>query len=73
MVSSTDVANNLTVDAVASSSYALQVMSVVALRLLPVVILLYQGWSYFVFRRRIGAPAAGPADRPTPHNEGVTT
>ena len=72
MVSSTDVANNLTVDSVASSSYALQVMSVVAAIFFP-LILLYQGWSYFVFRRRIGAPAAGPADRPTPHNEGATT
>ena len=53
MVSSTDFANSLTVDSAASSHYALQVMSVVALISVPVV-LLYQGWSYYVFRHRVG-------------------
>jgi cytochrome d ubiquinol oxidase subunit II len=37
----------------ASSSYTLRVMTVVAVILLPVV-LAYQGWTYYVFRRRIG-------------------
>ena len=54
MVSSPDFANSLTVDDAASSHYALQVMSVVALIFVPLV-LLYQGWTYHVFRHRLGA------------------
>ena len=67
MVSSTDFANSLTVDDAASSHYALQVMSVVALIFVPLV-LLYQGWTYYVFRHRVGdEPVAGPTDVvPTP-------
>jgi cytochrome bd ubiquinol oxidase subunit II len=53
MVSSTDFENSLTVGDAASSHYALQVMSVVALICVPVV-LLYQGWTYYVFRHRLG-------------------
>jgi cytochrome d ubiquinol oxidase subunit II len=53
MVSSTDFQNSLTVDDAASSHYALQVMSVVALIFVPLV-LLYQGWTYYVFRHRLG-------------------
>ena len=52
MVSSPDFANSLTVDGAASSHYALQVMSVVALIFVPLV-LLYQGWTYHVFRARV--------------------
>ncbi len=59
MVSSTDVANNLTVAGTASGDYALKVMTIVAAVMLPIV-LLYQGWSYYVFRARITAPA--PSD-----------
>ena len=54
MVSSTDFENSLTVDGAASSHYALQVMSVVALIFVPLV-LLYQGWTYYVFRTRVGS------------------
>ncbi len=57
MVSSTDVANNLTVAGTASGDYALKVMTIVAAVMLPIV-LLYQGWSYYVFRARITAPAS---------------
>jgi len=53
MVSSPDFENSLTVDSAASSHYALAVMSVVALIFVPVV-LAYQGWTYYVFRRRVG-------------------
>jgi cytochrome bd ubiquinol oxidase subunit II len=53
MVSTLGSANDLTVANTASSSYALRVMTVVAVILLPVV-LAYQGWTYYVFRRRIG-------------------
>jgi cytochrome d ubiquinol oxidase subunit II len=57
MVSSPDFANSLTVDGSASSHYALSVMSVVALIFVPLV-LLYQGWTYYVFRRRLGEGGA---------------
>ena len=53
MVSSPDFQNSLTVDDAASSHYALSVMSVVALICVPIV-LLYQAWTYYVFRRRLG-------------------
>ncbi len=53
MVSSTGFENSLTVDDAASSHYALQVMSVVAVIFVPLV-LLYQGWTYYVFRARLG-------------------
>jgi cytochrome d ubiquinol oxidase subunit II len=53
MVSSTGFGNSLTVDSASSSHYALAVMSVVALISVPVV-LLYQGWTYYVFRHRVG-------------------
>jgi cytochrome d ubiquinol oxidase subunit II len=52
MVSSTSTANNLTVAGTASGDYALKVMTVVAAVTLP-LILLYQGWSYWVFRARV--------------------
>ena len=58
MVSSTNPAYNLTVSATASSSYALTVMTVVALIFFPLV-LLYQGWTYYVFRARIRGPREG--------------
>jgi len=53
MVSSPDFANSLTVDGTASAHYTLAVMSVVALILVPVV-LVYQAWTYHVFRARLG-------------------
>jgi cytochrome d ubiquinol oxidase subunit II len=52
MVSSTDFANSLTVDNASSAHYTLAVMSVVALIALP-IILIYQSWSYYVFRARV--------------------
>jgi cytochrome d ubiquinol oxidase subunit II len=67
MVSSTDFGNSLTVEDASSSHYALAVMSVVALIFVPVV-LAYQGWTYYVFRHRVGdEPVAGPTNVvPTP-------
>lgn len=55
MVSSTNVANNLTVENTASGPYSLQVMTIVALVMTPIV-LVYQGWNYWVFRKRVQAP-----------------
>jgi cytochrome bd-type quinol oxidase subunit 2 len=52
MVSTTSSAYDLTVQNTSSSSYALTVMTVVGVLLFPLV-LLYQGWTYYVFRRRL--------------------
>jgi len=52
MVSSLDPRYSLTIYNASSSPYTLQVMTIVALVLVPIV-LLYQGWSYYVFRQRI--------------------
>ena len=52
MVSSPNFGNSLTVSGTASAHYTLAVMSVVALIVTPIV-LLYQGWTYYVFRARV--------------------
>ncbi|MDH6140101.1 cytochrome d ubiquinol oxidase subunit II [Kitasatospora sp. GP30] len=52
MVSSTNSAFDLTVHNTASGQYALKVMTIVAIVLLPVV-LAYQSWTYHVFRLRL--------------------
>jgi cytochrome d ubiquinol oxidase subunit II len=54
LVSSTNPANSLTVAGAASGSYALKVMTVAAAVFFPLV-LLYQGWSYRVFRARVSS------------------
>ncbi len=54
MPSSTDPAFSLTVDNASSTPYTLRIMSWVALVMTPVV-LAYQAWSYWVFRRRISS------------------
>jgi cytochrome d ubiquinol oxidase subunit II len=53
MVSSPNFGNSLTVNGASSAHYTLAVMSVVAAIFVPLV-LLYQGWTYHVFRARIG-------------------
>ena len=45
----------LTVQNSSSSTYTLTIMSWVALVFVPIV-LAYQGWSYWVFRKRVGGP-----------------
>ena len=52
MISTIDPAYNLTIYNASSSDYTLKVMTVVALTLVPVV-LIYQGWTFWVFRGRI--------------------
>lgn len=52
MVSSLNPDWSLTIYNASSSEYTLQVMTVVALILVPIV-LIYQGWTYWVFRKRI--------------------
>lgn len=67
MPSTTDEAFSLTVDNASSSNYTLRVMTVVALVMTPIV-LLYQGWTYWVFRQRIGTHhlPATPETEPEP-------
>jgi cytochrome d ubiquinol oxidase subunit II len=52
MVSTTSHAYNLTVHNTASGAYSLKAMTVVVIVLLPLV-LGYQAWTYYVFRRRV--------------------
>ena len=65
MVSSTNAAFDLTVHNASSSSYTLKVMTIVTVIFLPLV-LIYQGWTFYVFRKRIDVgdvrqPAGGAA------------
>jgi cytochrome d ubiquinol oxidase subunit II len=63
MVSSTNSAFNLSVNNAASGHYALVVMTIVTVVCFPLV-LIYQGWSFYVFRARVQAPPE-PADQPS--------
>ncbi|MEA3501890.1 MAG: cytochrome d ubiquinol oxidase subunit II, partial [Actinomycetota bacterium] len=53
MTSTIDPAYSLTVFNASSTTMTLQIMSVVALIFVPIV-LVYQSWSYWVFRKRVG-------------------
>ncbi|MBE0408606.1 MAG: cytochrome d ubiquinol oxidase subunit II [Anaerolineales bacterium] len=54
MISTLDPAYSLTIYNAASNPYTLRVMSIITLIFLPIV-LIYQGWSYWIFRKRIEA------------------
>ena len=60
MVSSTNSAYNLTVHNTASGAYSLKAMTVVVIIFLPLV-LVYQGWTYYVFRKRVSVSDFRPA------------
>jgi cytochrome d ubiquinol oxidase subunit II len=64
MPSSTRSAFDLTIANVSSSHYTLTVMTVVAVVLVPVV-LAYQSWTYWVFRKRV-SPEDFPQDSRNP-------
>jgi cytochrome d ubiquinol oxidase subunit II len=61
MPSSIDPAYSLTTTSAASTDYTLRIMTWVAVIFTPVV-LIYQGWTYVVFRRRIGTRDIAPAE-----------
>ena len=63
LVSHPDFANSLTISGAAAGHYALSVITVVAAICVPIV-LLYQGWTYHVFRARLGGepPAVAPVE-----------
>ena len=54
MVSSTNPAWSLTIYNASSSDYTLRTMTIVALIFVPIVVA-YQAWSYWIFRKRIQA------------------
>ena len=64
MPSSTNPAFSLTIENASSTDYTLKIMTVAALVFTPVV-LLYQGWTYWVFRKRIT-----PEHIPAPQDPG---
>ena len=53
MTSTIDPDYSLTVFNASSTTLTLQIMSIVALIFVPIV-LVYQSWSYWVFRKRVG-------------------
>lgn len=52
MVSSLNMNWSLTIYNASSSPYTLKIMTIIALTMVPIV-LLYQGWTYWVFRKRV--------------------
>jgi hypothetical protein len=63
MVSSSSFADSLTVQNASSAHYSLTVMTVVAVILTP-IILLYEAWTYHVFRARLGREQMHQPARP---------
>jgi cytochrome d ubiquinol oxidase subunit II len=59
LVSYPDFANSLTISGAAAGHYSLSVITVVAAICTPIV-LLYQGWTYHVFRARLGSRHVAP-------------
>jgi cytochrome d ubiquinol oxidase subunit II len=55
MPSSTDPAFSLTISNASSTTYTLTIMTIVAVVFFPIV-LVYQGWTYWVFRKRVASP-----------------
>jgi cytochrome d ubiquinol oxidase subunit II len=65
MPSTTDPAFSLTVANASSTDYTLRIMTWVALVMTPIV-LCYQAWSYWVFRKRLGRESIPAVHVPTP-------
>ena len=63
MISTTNSLYTLTVNNTASPSYTLKVMTVVAVIFFPVV-LVYQAWSFHIFRTRLSVPKVGADGKP---------
>ena len=63
MVSSIDSAYDMSLNLASSTNYTLTVMTVVAVLFVPIV-LLYQAWTYWVFRHRVSAEGFGDVKSP---------
>jgi cytochrome d ubiquinol oxidase subunit II len=74
LVSHPSFSNSLTMSGAAAGHYALSVITVVAAVLTPVV-LLYQGWTYHVFRARLDGepPGIRPVEPLEPSSAGTPT
>jgi cytochrome d ubiquinol oxidase subunit II len=62
LVSDPTFANSLTISNAAAGHYGLVVITIAAAIFAPIV-LLYQTWTYYVFRKRIGLGSAGSSER----------
>ncbi|MDA8292677.1 MAG: cytochrome d ubiquinol oxidase subunit II [Actinomycetota bacterium] len=65
LASGTVASHGLTIESASAGHLTLVVMSVVAAIFTPLV-LLYQGWTYWVFRQRLSRPPVGPAAADAP-------
>ena len=54
MISSLNPAWSLTIQNASSSPYTLKIMTIITLVFLP-IILIYQGWTYWIFRKRVSS------------------
>ncbi len=68
MPSSTNDAFSLTIQNASSTDYTLKIMTIAAVIFTPIV-LLYQGWTYWVFRKRIRVEHIPAAQDPLIHAE----
>lgn len=68
MPSSTDPAYSLTIENASSTDYTLKIMTIAAVIFTPIV-LLYQAWTYWVFRKRIRVEHIPAAQDPLIHAE----
>ncbi len=64
LVSNPTFANSLTITNAASGHYALKVMTIAAAIFTP-LILLYQGWTYYIFRKRLSGEQITDAETTT--------
>jgi cytochrome d ubiquinol oxidase subunit II len=69
MVSDPNFGNSLAVSNAASAHYTLVVLTVVAVIVTPIV-LLYQGWTYYVLRARVTGEEVRPAAELIPEQAG---
>jgi cytochrome bd-type quinol oxidase subunit 2 len=69
-VSSTNQAYNLTVHNTASAPFSLKAMTIVVIIFMPLV-LAYQAWTYYVFRRRVSKSDFAPPRLPDTRPPGV--
>jgi cytochrome d ubiquinol oxidase subunit II len=72
LVSSTSPAFDLTVQSSAAGPYALRLVTIVTLVFLPLV-LVYQGWTYYVFRERVRVESFSTPHPSAAHAPSVAT
>jgi hypothetical protein len=73
VVSNPTFANSLTISNAAAGHYALVVITIAA-AIFTAIVLLYQSWTYYAFRKRLGreqtkSRAAALADNPLDHDD----